>query len=79
MTQKHGEQLKREQVFCVCLICELRNCRLSLSSSHMGIKDDSGFAVSALVRQRFFSQPPPGGPAISATERGCLRFELRDV
>lgn len=35
------------QIFCVCFICELRNSRLSLSSSHMGIRDDSGFAEAA--------------------------------
>ena len=72
-----GEQLKREQVFCVCFICELRNCRLSLSSSHMGIKDDSGFRCISAVRRRFFL--PISSQRTSHQCHRARRSEVRDA
>jgi hypothetical protein len=67
------------------LSVELRNSRLSLSSSHIGIRDDSGFAKVSVAVRRLLSSvtlpvnqhslPPAGGKASCETAEigGALR------
>lgn len=57
---------------CQCFICELRNSRLSLSSSHRGIRDDSGFAKVSAADQRLFSSD-----TLPVTQRSLPRSGAR--